>query len=712
MSKIEKKIELAGRTLSLETGRFAPHADSSILARYGDTIVLATVCKSDPREDLDYFPLSVDFVEKLYAGGRISTSRFVKRERLPSEVAILTSRLVDRSIRPLFPKDFFNEVQVIITVLSVDNENDPDVLSIIAASAALSISDIPWKGPIAAVRVGFKDGNLSINPVNGEMANSDLDLVISGTKEEIVMVEAGAKELSEESMLQGLEFGLKEMQSIIELIEGLQKEVGKEKLKIDKKDQDENLVKEIRDYIGDNFLPELEKLEGTVPESWGDDKKKNLEEFFAEKEIAKKELAKIFDEEFKNFVRRKILSGKRIDGRSPKEIRPIDIEVGILPRTHGSAFFKRGDTHALTIVTLGSPSLEQLIEGMEGEETKRYMHHYNFPPFSTGEVKRLGSPGRREIGHGALAERALLTVIPDEDKFPYTIRVVSEIMSSAGSTSMASVCGSTLALMDAGVPISSPVSGIAMGLVSDKNDYVILTDIGYTEDANGDMDFKVAGTKNGITAIQMDIKLTGLRMEILGKALKESKEARLKILDKILETIPKSREKISQYAPKVAIFHVEQEKIGEVIGPGGKIIRQIIAQTGASVDINDEGTVTIGGSTQESVDAALKWIDGITRQVKVGEIYDGQVKRLLPFGAFVEILPGKEGLVHVSKMANGYVSKPEDVVTIGQKVTVKVVEIDEMNRINLSMILTDQEPTDGREVYERKERPAPRFHNR
>lgn len=681
----------------------AGQTEAAVTARYGETMVLATVCQSAPREDLDYFPLAVDYVERLYAGGRISSSRFIKRERMPSEEAILTGRLVDRSIRPLFPKNFFNEVQVIITVLSVDSENDPDALSIIAASAALSISSLPWKGPIGAVRVGFMEDNFFINPVNGEMQFSEMDLVISGTDQEAIMIEAAAQEVPEETLIKGLEFGLAEIAPIIKLIKELQAEVGKEKMEVPPATSDKKSEGEAREYIRKNFLPELEKPETSSDEGWGSRCLKALEVEFAEKEISKKELGRIFHEEFRTYVREEILKGgKRLDGREAGQVRPLEIEVGILPRTHGSAVFKRGQTQVLTVVTLGSPSLEQLIEGMMGEETKRYMHHYNFPPFSTGEVRRLGSPARREIGHGNLAERALLPVIPSEDKFPYTIRVVSEVLSSSGSTSMGATCGSTLALMDAGVPVSSPVSGVAMGLVSEGEKYTILTDIAYSEDANGDMDLKVAGTKKGVTAVQMDLKLTGLKHEILAEAINKAKEGREFILSEMLKVIPVPRSQISPHAPRIVILHVETEKIGEIIGPGGKMIRKIIAETQTAVDVDDDGSVTISGMDQAQMDKAVKWIEGLTRELQPGEIFEGEVKRILPFGAFVEVTPGKEGLVHVSQMGTGFISDPSEVVKIGDKVKVRVVEIDSQGRTNLSMLF-------GEDAQKSRESRPPRY---
>ncbi|MBI4100582.1 polyribonucleotide nucleotidyltransferase [Candidatus Microgenomates bacterium] len=714
LKEFSKSIKIGGRELTLKTGHLAGHADSAVLARYGDTMVLVTVCQSSPRADLDYFPLSVDYVERLYAGGRISSSRFIKRERMPSEEAILNGRLVDRSIRPLFPKDFFNEVQVVITVLSVDSENDPGVLAIIATSAALAISDIPWNGPIGAVRLGLKENSFFINPVNGELELSEMDLVVSGTSEAIVMVEAKASEVNEDSMTKALKKAKDEIKPVIDLIEDLRKEVGVEKATMVQKEDEEEVISELRKTIQNDYLPQLQDPEVALDETWGDHSLKELEEKFAEKEIEKKVLAKIFFEEFKSYVRQEILKkGHRLDGRKPDEIRELEIEVGVLPRAHGSAIFRRGQTQVLSAVTLGSPTLEQLIEGMEGEERKRYMHHYNFPPFSTGEVRRLGAPGRREIGHGNLAERALVPVIPTEEKFPYAIRVVSEVLSSSGSTSMASVCGSTLSLMDAGVPIKEPVAGIAMGLMTDGEKHVVLTDIAYTEDANGDMDFKVAGTKNGITALQMDIKISGVKNVILVEALEKARQARLFILEKMLNIIPTYRSEVSSYAPKIAVLHIPTEMIGEVIGPGGKIIRKIIAETQAVVDVEDDGKVTISGMKAENIEKAVQWVQGLTREVKPEETFEGEVKRILPFGAFVEILPGKEGLVRVSQMSTSFVSEPSEVVQIGQKVKVRVIEIDDQGRINLSMLFGEDAKKVVRDSRpERKFSSAPGHHRR
>jgi len=689
MNIVTKSVDIDGKILSLETGKFAIQANGAVLGRIGDTLVLATVVAGSERPDLGYFPLTVEYIERLYAGGRIKGSRFVKREGRASDDAILTARLVDRSIRPLFPKNFSNEVQVIITVLSVDGENDPDVIAIAATSAALAISDIPWNGPVGAVRIGTEADNFIVNPTTTQMGKSDLDLVITAKDNAIVMVEAGAKEVPEEEMLKAFTFAQKEAPKIISVISGMVKEIGKKKMDITNKEIDAGIKKEVEKFAKAK-IEELINLasQKKAGENDIDELKKAVAEEFAEKEIHKNDLFEIVDKLFKELTRKMITDkGTRPDGRKPTEIRPINIEIGLLPRTHGSAFFQRGETHALTIVTLGAPSMEQLIEGMSGEETKRYIHHYNFPPFSVGETGRLGWPSRREIGHGALAERALEPVIPTDEKFPYTIRIVSEIMSSNGSTSMASVCGSTLSLMDAGVPITSPVAGIAMGLITDtKGGYIILSDIVGFEDFFGDMDFKVAGTKKGITALQLDVKIPGLTIDIFEKAFAQAKEGRDHILGKMLEVMPEPRKQISQYAPKIAIIHVPTDKIGEVIGPGGKVIRQIIAQTGCTVDIEDDGSVTITGTDQTAMDKAIKWVENLTREVKVGEEFDGVVKRIQPFGAFVEILPGKDGLVHVSQMAPGYVSDPNTIVKLDQIVKVRVSEIDDMGRINLSML--------------------------
>lgn len=683
--KIEKSIDLGGRKLTLQTGVLAEQASGAVLARYGDTVVLATVVASPMKQDLGYFPLTVEYQERLYAGGRIKGSRWVKREGRPSDAEILTARLIDRSIRPLFPKEYDDkDVQIMVTVLSVDVENDPTILGAIATSAALSISEIPWKGPVAALRVGKKDGTYFVNPLDSEMAYSDLDLVVSATEKAVVMVEAGAKEVTEKEILGGIEFAQKESVKVIGLINDLVKEAGKEKEPVVKKEAKPDLEKKVRAVAKEKVSDLIKKTAShTEGLSEFDDLKRTVVANFPGEDPAY--INHILDDMFKNEVRSQILSGKRLDGRKYDEIRPLSMEVGVLPRTHGSAIFQRGQTQVLTVTTLGAPSMEQLIESAEGEESKRYIHHYSMPPYATGETGKVGSPNRREIGHGALAERALEPVIPAPEKFPYTIRVVSEVTSSNGSTSQASVCGSTLSLMDAGVPITSPVSGIAMGLIIDDKKTIILSDIAGMEDFNGDMDFKVAGTEKGVTALQLDVKTLNLTSEILGKALEQAKEGRAFILKAMIEALPEPRKAVSTYAPKIQVVKVPVEKIGEVIGPGGKMIKKIIAESGAEVEVEDDGSVNISATSDEALAKAVSMVEALTKEVVAGEIYDGEVKRIQPFGAFVEILPGKDGLVHVSDMSEGFVEDPNTIVKIGDKVKVRVREIDSMGRINLSM---------------------------
>ena len=688
MKKIEKSIDLGGRKLTLATGVLAEQAAGSILASYGETVVLATVATSKLAQYLGYFPLTVEYQERLYAGGRIKGSRWVKREGRPSDDEILSARLIDRSIRPLFPQNYKKDVQVMVTVLSVDIENDPTILSAIAASAAISISPIPWKGPVGTVRVGKKNGTYFTNPLDSELPFSEMDLVVSATKDAILMIEADAKETSEEAILGGIEFGQKEAKKIVEAIEELTKEVGVEKEPAPKEAVSADIKSKVKKLIAakvEGLIEGMAKHEGGLTE---------LDEIKAAVagELTEEEPQVVFaavESLVKEKAREMTLKGRRVDGRKVDEIRAISGEVGVLPRTHGSAIFQRGQTQVLTVTTLGAPSLEQLIESAEGEESKRYIHHYSMPPYATGQTGRVGYPSRREIGHGALAERALEAVIPSEEKFPYTIRVVSEVTSSNGSTSMASVCGSTLSLMDSGVPIASPVSGIAMGMVlENEKNYVILSDITGMEDYMvGDMDFKIAGTEKGITALQLDVKTLNLTAPILEKAFVQAKKGRTHILKAILEIMKEPREKISMYAPKIKVLKIAPEKIGEVIGPGGKIIRKIISETGAQVEVEDDGTINISGMADEMVQAAVSRIEGLTKEVVPGEIYDGEVKRVQPFGAFVEILPGKEGLVHVSDMREEFVSDPNQIVKVGDKVQVRVKEIDELRRINLSMLL-------------------------
>ncbi len=686
--KLETTI--GGRVLSIETGRLAEQAGGAVLVRYGDTVVLATATASDaPREGIDFFPLTVDVEERLYAAGKIPGG-FIKREGRPTEHSILASRLTDRPIRPLFPKGYRNDVQVVITVLSADMENDSDVLGIIAASAALMLSPIPFAGPVGAVRVGYIDGRVVINPPESELAKSQLDLVIAGTADAVVMVEAGAKELPEETMVAAIKAGHEAIQALVQLQLQLQKAAGKPKQQFKAPEPDAALSKAVADFL----RPRLERMGNTRDKQQRDEavnsmRAELLAELAPRYPDRAKEIASFFDKELKAYVRTQILDkGVRPDGRGLKDIRPIWCEVGVLPRTHGSAIFTRGQTQVLSVVTLGSPGEEQMLDGLGAEESKRYIHHYNFPAFSTGETRPSRGPGRREIGHGALAERALLPVIPEKEEFPYTIRVVSEVLSSNGSTSMGSTCGSTLALMDAGVPIRAPVSGVAMGLITASGEtadrYAILSDIQGLEDAMGDMDFKVAGTADGVTALQMDIKIKGLTTDILAQAMAQAKEGRMFIMDKMLETIPEPKPNLSPFAPRIQSVKISQDKIGMVIGPGGKTIRRIQDEAGAKIDIDDDGVVHISAVTEEGMTRAMNAVRALTEEVEVGKIYTGTVRRLVDFGAFVEILPGKEGLVRTSQLADYHVNRPEDVVAVGDEITVMVIEVDPQGRINMS----------------------------
>ncbi|HSX40048.1 MAG TPA: polyribonucleotide nucleotidyltransferase [Candidatus Saccharimonadales bacterium] len=696
MKETSKTFDLAGKTLTLEVGKLAQLATASVLARLGDTVVLATVVASKKETTLDYFPLSVEYIERLYAGGRIKGSRWVKRQGRPTDESVLTGRLIDRSIRPLFPKEFKNDVQVVVTVLSVDGENEPDILSMIAVSAALALSPIPWNGPVSAMRIGYDGTNLLVNPGGEVLDKSQLDLIATQTKEKTIMLEAGALQVSEKVMADAIEAAQKQNKAIIEFIEKFAKEVGSPKITVSPDTK-------IADYIAKiekTYKAEVEHLVALRAHNEGSsaDQDQLVEKIYTDEQTAgatdadKKAIAKAVEKVFFKIIRSNILKkGQRPDGRKTDEIRKISAQVDILPRTHGSALFQRGDTQALSIATLGAPRMEQLIESAEGEESKRYIHHYAFPPYSVGETGKTGFLSRREIGHGALGERALLGVIPPKEVFPYTILVNSEVLSSNGSTSMASTCGSTLALMAAGVPILKPVAGIAMGMVSepagsDKDkEYVILTDILGLEDFSGDMDFKVAGTDTGITAIQLDVKTLGLTLSQIKEIFEKAKAARLFILEKMLAVIATPRPSISKYAPKIEMIKIPVEKIGELIGPGGKVIKAIMAATTTVIDVEDDGSVSVTGEEEELVKRAIDWIKGLTREVTVGEQFEGEVKRILPFGAFVEILPGKEGMVHVSHMSDQFVKNPSDVVTIGEKVKVKVIEIDEQGRINLTM---------------------------
>ena len=674
---------VGGRPLIIDTGKLANQADGSVTLRYGDTVVLVTACVSpEPRENADFLPLTVDYEERHYAAGKIPGS-FIRRESRPSLDAILADRLCDRSLRPLFPKGFHNETQIVITVLSTDQENDPDILAISGASAALCISSIPFDGPVAAVRVGHVNGELVLNPTFTQLAESSLDIVIAGTSDALVMIEAEAREVPDSLVLEAIDFGQKANQDIIKLQQALIDACSKGKMEIRATESDPEVEKELSALAGARlseivFMQKPERIEALA--ALEDELCQKLEDKFAPQEIGY-----ALETLLKNEVRSQILeNGKRIAGRGLNEVRPITCEVGLLPRTHGSALFTRGGTQILSTTTLGPSRKEQLIDTISPEETKRFLHHYNFPPFSVGEVRRLGSPGRREIGHGALAERALVPVIPSEEDFPYTIRLVSEALASNGSTSMGSVCASSLSLMDAGVPIRAPISGVAMGVIAEDDKYVLLTDIEGLEDAYGHMDFKVARTAQGITALQMDIKLKGMPYEVIAQALNQAKDARLFILDKMNQTISSSRPELNKYAPRMHKISIDPDKIGTVIGPGGKMIRSIQDETKTTIDVENDGTVMIGATDEESARKAISIIEDLTRDVEVGAIYTGKVTRIINIGAFVEILPGKEGMVHISELADYRVPSVEDEVKVGDEIMVKVTEIDRMGRINLS----------------------------
>jgi len=676
---------VAGRTLSIQVGKFAQQANGAVAVQYGNTVVLVTACtSSEPREGIDFVPLTVDYEERLYAAGKIPGS-FIRREGRPTEEAVITDRLIDRSLRPLLSKEFHNDVQVVATVLSVDQENDPDICALIGASAALTLSDIPFFGPISAIHIGYIDDALVVNPTLPQMDDSLFDLIVASSKENIVMVEAGAKEVSEEILLEAIKLGHEANQELIKLQKELQRTYSKAKVEVEHKELAPGLSSQIASILGEKLSQVLEepgKLQrDKALTSIKEETRNKLVDSFSEDEINF-----AFEAQLRAAVREKILQTRRhLDGRQAKEIRPISCEVGILPRTHGSGLFARGETQVLTITTLGSTNREQLLDGLGLDETKRFMHHYNFPPFSTGEVKRIGTTGRREIGHGALVERAIAPVLPSEDDFPYTLRLVSEVVSSQGSTSMASACAATLSLMDAGVPIKAPVAGIAMGLLTGKDEgYVVLTDIVGMEDAYGDMDFKVAGTTRGLTALQLDIKLQGINYGILAEALSQAREARLEILGKMSLAISATRSELSPYAPRMYEMTIDQSKIGSVIGPGGRVIRSIIEETKTTIDIKNDGKVIVGSPNEEAAQKAIKIIQDLTREVAQGEIYTGKVTRLFNFGAMVEILPGKEGLVHISELANYHVPQVEDVVKVGDEVMVKVIGIDNSGRINLS----------------------------
>ena len=702
-------MELAGRTLTLEFGRYAQQANGSVLVRYGDTVVLVCATAADkPRPGMDFFPLSVEFEEKLYSVGKIPGG-FIKREGRPTEKAILTSRLIDRPIRPLFPKGMRNDVQVVATVLSVDTNQPPEIPAMIGSSAALSVSDIPFAGPTGSVNVGLVDGEFVINPNDEQRAASDLNLTVSGTKDAVMMVEAGANEVTEEVMLKGIMLAHEEIKKLVAFQEQIVAEIGKPKREFPLELVGDDVKEAVREFSYDRMAwafdtferYEREEREAVVTQE-------AHEHFDAQFEGREREIDDALYAIKKEIMRGKILdAGVRPDGRALTEVRPIWCETGILPRTHGSAVFTRGQTQVMTVVTLGAMGDVQILDGLSNEDSKRYMHHYNFPPYSTGEAKPMRGPGRREIGHGALAERALEPMIPSEEEFPYAIRLVSEVMSSNGSTSQASVCGSTLSLMDAGVPIKRPVAGAAMGLIKaadDSGKVAILTDIQGLEDFLGDMDFKVAGTTEGITAIQMDIKIKGIDEPILRQALRQAHDARMFILGKMLECLPAPRDHMSKYAPKITRFMINPEKIREVIGPGGKMINKIIAETGVKIDIEDDGRVYISTPDEEAAARARSMIEGIAKDPQVGDVFHGKVVRIMQFGAFVEFAPGKDGLVHLSKLADKRVEKVEDVVNIGDELEVRVAEIDSQGRINL--VRNDITYTNNEMPVRRPPRPA------
>ena len=681
------KTELAGRELTVETGKTCGLANGSCWVRYGDTVVMTNATMSPkPREGIDFFPLSVDYEEKLYAVGKIPGS-FLKREGRPSEHAILTSRLVDRPIRPLFPKDMRNDVSVVMTVLASDIDNAPEVAGLIGTSVALSISDIPWHGPISGVNVGLVDGKIIINPNREQREKSDLDLTVVSTAEKIVMIEAGANEVPEDVMLEALAKGHEANKAIVEFIAQIQKEIGKEKIVFESQEVPEDMFEAIKEFAIDKVKYALDTDDKNIREERlqpvYDEVHAKFDEIYPEQGALIEECMYKLQ---KFIVRRWLLDeGKRVDGRRMDEIRPLAAEVAVLPRVHGSGLFTRGQTQVLTVATLGPVSEAQMLDGIDEHTEKRYMHNYNFPSYSVGETKPSRGPGRREIGHGALAERALLPVIPSVDEFPYAIRMVSEVLSSNGSTSQASICGSTLALMDAGVPIKAPVAGISCGLITEGDRWMTMLDIQGLEDFFGDMDFKVGGTHKGITSIQVDMKIEGLTLEIIKAAFEMTRKGRLYILDEImLPVISKPRDQVSKYAPKMITTKIDVDKIRDVIGSGGKVIQKICAECDVKIDINEDGSVYILGVDQEGADRALSIIETIVNDPEIGSIYMGKVTRLMTFGAFVEIAPGKEGLVHISKLENRRVDKVEDVVSVGDEIPVKVIEIDDHGRINLS----------------------------
>ncbi|MGN0941805.1 MAG: polyribonucleotide nucleotidyltransferase [Selenomonadaceae bacterium] len=680
------KMEVGGRPLIIENGKMAKQANGAVLVRYGDTVVLvAATASTAPREGVDFFPLTVDYEEKMYAVGKIPGG-FIKREGRPGNSAILCARLIDRPIRPLFPKGFRNDVNVIATVLSVEQDNAPEIAAMIGASCALCVSDIPFGGPIAGVRVGRVDGEFVINPTVEQREKSDLNLTIAGSHDAVMMVEAGANELPEDVVLEAILFGHAEIKKIVEFQQEIINECGKPKREMPLFEVPKELEDGIREYAGERLNEAVrnpDKLQRD--ENIANISAETMEHFLVDWPENSKEIAGILHDLEKEIVRHMITHEKiRPDGRALDEVRPVSCEVGVLPRTHGSGLFTRGQTQILTVTTLGSLADEQIIDGLGTEKTKRYIHQYNFPGYSVGEARPARGPGRREIGHGALAERALLPVIPSEEEFPYTLRLVSEVLESNGSSSMGSVCGSTLSLMNAGVPIKRPVAGVAMGLVKDADKFTILTDIQGMEDALGDMDFKVAGTEKGITAIQMDIKISGITREILSAALAQAKKGREFIMGKMMECIDHPAEELSPYAPRVTTLHVDVDKIRNIIGPGGRTIKKIVEDTDTQIDVQEDGTVLISSVNVDNAKKAVAIIEDLTRDVEVGAVYRGKVTRLMGFGAFVEVLPGKEGLCHISQLSKKRVERVEDVVHVGDEIDVKVTEIDRQGRINLS----------------------------
>jgi len=694
MEKVKKfETEVAGRHLIVESGLLANQANASVTVRYGDTMLLATAVMSDKaREGVNYFPLMVDYEEKFYASGKIKGSRFIKREGRPTDEAVLNGRLIDRTLRPLFNQQMRNEVQVIVTVLSIDQANDPALVGAIAASTALAISDIPWNGPIAAVRIGEKDGQPVINPKNGEKEKSLYDIFACGIEGKINMIETGAKEAEEAKIFEALAEGQKTIDQIVAFIKKIQKEIGKPKAEAILFLPEEDFAKEIIGQFSEKIRPALfqkdysvqTKLQNELFSEVGD----YVQEKYPQDPGQKKELALVaIDAEMQRLFEEAALEkDERPDGRRFDEVRPISCHVGILPRTHGSALFTRGETQALTTVTLGAPGMEQIIDTMELDEKKRFMHHYNFPPFSVGEVRPMRGPGRREIGHGALAEKALLPVVPDKESFPYTIRLVSEILSSNGSSSMASTCGSNLALLDAGVPTKSVIGGVSVGIVIGKDGkYKLLSDIQGPEDHFGGMDFKIAGSDKGITAIQLDVKTDGLSSDMINATLEQSRKNRIEIIGIMNKTLGAPRADLSAYAPRIITLKINPEKIRDVIGPGGKIINQIIDETGVEIDIEDDGLVFITAKSPEAGKKALEWVKNLTHEVVPGEVFQGHVTRIMNFGAFVEILPGQEGLVHISEISEKRTERVEDALKVGQMIKVKVKEIDNLGRINLTM---------------------------